>query len=96
MRTTLDIDDELLTRAKEHAARKRTTLDRLIEEGLALRLELLLHDHDADKSSQDFQAAVADRSRRRSLPVFEGRGGLTPAAGNGLTNRALFDATDDA
>ena len=38
MRTTLDLNDGLLARAKAAAARERTTLTRLIEEGLALRL----------------------------------------------------------
>ena len=38
MKTTLDIDDYLLTRAKAAAALGRTTLTRLVEEGLALRL----------------------------------------------------------
>jgi len=38
MRTTLDINDQLLTEAKALAARERTTLTRLIEEGLRLRL----------------------------------------------------------
>ncbi|GJG85706.1 hypothetical protein tb265_08870 [Gemmatimonadetes bacterium T265] len=39
MRTTLDLNDALLVRAKAEAARKQTTLTRLIEEGLKLRLE---------------------------------------------------------
>ncbi len=39
LRTTLDLNDALLARAKGEAARQRTTLTRLIEEGLALRLE---------------------------------------------------------
>lgn len=39
MRTTLDLNDALLIRAKAEAARQRTTLTRLIEEGLALRLD---------------------------------------------------------
>ena len=39
MRTTLDLNDALLARAKAEAARQRTTLTRLIEEGLALRLD---------------------------------------------------------
>jgi hypothetical protein len=39
MRTTLDLDDALLVRAKVAAAQQRTTLTRLIEEGLALRLD---------------------------------------------------------
>lgn len=38
MKTTLDINDELLVKAKAHAAREKTSLTRLIEEGLKLRL----------------------------------------------------------
>ncbi len=38
MKTTLDLDDALLTRAKALAAQQRTSLTRLIEEGLQLRL----------------------------------------------------------
>lgn len=38
MRTTLDLNDDLLARAKALAAREQTTLTRLIEEGLRLRL----------------------------------------------------------
>ena len=38
MRTTLDLDDELLAEAKALAARERLSLTRLIEQGLALRL----------------------------------------------------------
>ncbi len=38
MKTTLDIDDELLVKAKALAARERTSLTALIEEGLRLRL----------------------------------------------------------
>ena len=38
MRTTLDLNGGLLLRAKAYAAEQRTTLTKLIEEGLALRL----------------------------------------------------------
>lgn len=38
MKTTLDIRDELLARAKALSARNRTSLTRIIEEALALRL----------------------------------------------------------
>lgn len=38
MKTTLDINDELLKQAKTLAAQQRTSLTRLIEEGLKLRL----------------------------------------------------------
>lgn len=38
MRTTLDLDDGLLAKAKSQAAKEHTSLTRLIEQGLALRL----------------------------------------------------------
>lgn len=38
MRTTLNIEDGLLLQAKSFAAREHTSLTRLIEEGLSLRL----------------------------------------------------------
>jgi hypothetical protein len=38
MKTTLDLNDALLTQAKTLAAQQRTSLTRLIEEGLQLRL----------------------------------------------------------
>jgi hypothetical protein len=38
MKTTLDLNDALLVQAKTLAAQQRTSLTRLIEEGLQLRL----------------------------------------------------------
>jgi hypothetical protein len=38
MRTTLDINDALLAKAKAVAAQEQTSLSRLMEEGLVLRL----------------------------------------------------------
>jgi hypothetical protein len=38
MKTTLDLNDMLLAQAKVLAAQQRTTLTRLIEDGLQLRL----------------------------------------------------------
>jgi hypothetical protein len=38
MKTTLDLRDDLLARAKELAARERTSLTKIIEESLSLRL----------------------------------------------------------
>jgi hypothetical protein len=38
MRTTLDLNDDLLVEAKALAAREKLSPTRLIEEGLALRL----------------------------------------------------------
>ena len=40
MKTTLDLNDSLLTKAKTLAAQQRTSLTRLIEEGLQLRLSV--------------------------------------------------------
>ncbi|NKI96215.1 DUF2191 domain-containing protein [Rhizobacter sp. SG703] len=79
MKTTLDINDELLATAKALAARQRTTLTRLIEEGLKLRLNA-------------WQGA-APRGKLR-LPVFKGRGGLV-AGIDPLSNRSLLEALGD-
>ena len=60
MKTTLDIDDRLLANARVLAAQQRTTLTRLIEEGLQWRLRA--------------ESAVGHKPPR--LPVLKGRGGL--------------------
>jgi hypothetical protein len=60
MKTTLDLNDELLVKAKALGARERKSLTRLIEEGLRLRLR-----HTPQKN-------VA----KISLPVYRGKGGL--------------------
>jgi hypothetical protein len=79
MKTTLDIDDSLLANAKALAARQRTSLTRLIEEGLQLRLR---------------SATALPRVRKRKIPVFKGRGGLV-AGLIPSSNKALLDAADD-
>lgn len=79
MKTTLDINDSLLATAKALAARQRTTLTRLIEEGLQLRL----------RSSH----AIINVSKRK-IPVFNGQGGLV-AGLNPSSNKAMLDAADD-
>lgn len=79
MKTTLDINDQLLANAKALAAQQRTSLTRLIEEGLQLRLRK--------------QAVAGPRGRQR-LPVFKGRGGLV-AGVNPLSNKALLAALGD-
>lgn len=79
MKTTLDLDDRLLADAKALAARQRTTLTRLIEEGLQLRLRA--------------QTDSAKRRRIR-LPAYKGRGGLV-AGVNPLSNKALLEALGD-
>lgn len=78
MKTTLDIDDRLLAQAKSVAALNRTTLTRLVEEGLALRLRA---------------TTSAPRRKRTRLPVFQGGGGLAPGI-NPLSNKSLYDAEE--
>ncbi len=79
MKTTLNLNDQLLADAKALAAQQRTSLTRLIEEGLQLRLRA--------------QAGSAKRARPR-LPVFHGRGGLVKGV-DPLSNKALLRALDD-
>lgn len=79
MKTTLDIDDELLVKAKAASARERKSLTALIEEGLRLRL----------------RRAVPNRGAfLKRLPVYRGKGGLV-AGIDPLSNRSLLDAADD-
>ncbi len=79
MKTTLDLNDQLLGDAKALAAQRRTSLTRLIEEGLQLRLRA--------------EAAPAVRGKLR-LPVFRGRGGLVTGV-NPLSNKSLLATLDD-
>jgi hypothetical protein len=79
MKTTLNINDALLANAKTLAAQQRTSLTRLIEEGLQLRL----------RSSQ-----TARKFIRQKLPVFEGRGGLVVGL-NPSSNKAMLEAVED-
>jgi hypothetical protein len=80
MKTTLNIHDELLAEAKSLAARQHLTLTRLIEEGLRMRLRA---------------TANAPTKKRRAMPVFNGKTGLSPGL-SGLSAREMFDAADDA
>ena len=80
MRTTLDLDDDLLAEAKALAARERLSLTRLIEQGLALRLRRA--------------AGATHHAVRTSLPVHAGRGGLSAAVVDPCRNAALLDAAD--
>ena len=79
MKTTLDLNDQLLADAKALAAQQRTSLTRVVEEGLQLRLRA--------------KAAPATRAKVR-LPAFRGRGGLV-AGVNPLSNKALLEAAGD-
>jgi len=79
MKTTLDIDDQLLADAKALAAQQRTSLTRLIEEGLHLRLRA---------------RPAAARHAKVALPLLKGRGGLA-AGVDPLSNKGLLDALGD-
>jgi hypothetical protein len=79
MKTTLDLNDQLLANGKAMAAQQRTSLTRLIEEGLQLRLRA---------------KAVDPAKRRTKLPVFHGRGGLV-AGIDSRSNKTLLGALDD-
>jgi hypothetical protein len=60
MKTTLDLRDDLLSKAKQQAAKERISLTRIIEEGLALRL----------RRSRNV------RRRLKPLPLSRRKGGL--------------------
>lgn len=80
MKTTLDINDRLLADAKAMAAQQRTSLTRLIEEGLALRL-------------RGKQASPASKPR---IAVYKGRGGLVTGLNATSNKVLLDAAGDDA
>ena len=79
MKTTLDINDTLLANAKALAAQQQTSLTRLIEEGLQLRL----------RSTQ-----AASKSGKKKIPVFKGQGGMVPGL-DPCSNKAMMDAADN-
>lgn len=79
MKTTLNIDDRLLAEAKATAAKERSTLTRLIEEGLTLRLR---------------RGAARARRTPAELPVYRGKGGLAPGI-DPTSNKSLFEAAGD-
>ena len=79
MKTTLDINNELLVKAKTVSARERKSLTALIEEGLRLRL----------RRRGSHRPAPAP-----SLAIHHGKGGLI-AGVDPLSNRSMLDAADD-
>ena len=80
MKITLDINDQLLADAKALAAQERTSLTRLIEEGLQLRL----------------RSQVAPRRGKLRLPVFKGRRGLVAGVDSLSNKAMLAALGDDA
>jgi hypothetical protein len=86
MKTTLDLNDALLANAKSLAARQRSSLTRLIEEGLELRLRA-------------GTTANGEKKKRAPLvPVYavkgKGKSGLV-AGLNPLSNKAMLEAVDN-
>lgn len=79
MKTTLDLDGRLLAEAKAAAARQHTSLTRLIEQGIQLRLRP--------------PRPSARKRSKIDIPVFHGKGGLRPGI-NPTRNRSLYDAAD--
>lgn len=80
VRTTLNLNNDLLAEAKALAAREHLSLTRLIGEGLALRLRQT--------------AKATSASLPLPLPVYRGQGGLTAAVADARSNRQLLDAAD--
>lgn len=80
MKTTLNIHDTLLAEAKSLAARQHSTLTRLIEEGLRMRLRA---------------TELAPANKGRAMPVFNGKTGLASGL-SGLSTREMLDTADHA
>jgi hypothetical protein len=81
MRTTLDLNSHLLARAKALAAKERTTLTRIIEQGLALRLQ----EPESLASVGEFELP----------PPIRGTGGVRPEVTNPASHKALLDLMDE-
>ena len=79
MKTTLNLDDDLLARAKALAGIERKSLTRLIEESLSLRLR---------------KAGLMQSGAQPVIPVFGGGAGLR-AGVDPSSNRSLLNACDD-
>jgi hypothetical protein len=79
MKTTLNLRDDLVAQAKALAIKESTTLTKMIEEGLALRLR---------------RPRAASRELLKELPISSRSGGLRNGI-DGTSNHSLFDAADD-
>lgn len=79
MKTTLNIRDDLVAQAKALATKESTTLTKMVEEGLTLRLR---------------RKGEASRAPLKDLPISKRGGGLCKGI-DGTSNRSLFDAADE-
>ena len=73
MRTTVDLDDELLAAARERAARRRTTLSRVVQDAVKAYLEAA-----PERRSEPFELITAGTSGGR-YPAPEQIGELLAA-----------------
>jgi Family of unknown function (DUF6364) len=78
MKTTLNLNDDLVAQAKAVATKERISLTKMIEEGLVLRLR---------RRRSRSARKLAD------LPVSSKRGGLRSGI-DATSNQSLFDAAD--
>jgi Family of unknown function (DUF6364) len=78
MKTTLNLNDDLVAQAKAVATKERISLTKMIEEGLVLRLR---------------RRRSRPARKLADLPVSSKRGGLRPGI-DVTSNRSLFDAAD--
>ena len=85
MKTTLDLNDALLASAKSFAARQRSSLTRLIEEGLELRLRAGTTSNGAKKKRAPLVPVYAVKGKGKSGLVA----GLDPSS-----NKAMLEAVD--
>ena len=79
MKISLNIQDSLHVEAKALAARQRTTLVRLVEEGLRMRLRAA--------------ESLPTHTGRKPMPVFHGKGGLATDL-SGWSTREMQDRPD--
>ncbi len=79
MKTTLNLRDDLVAQAKALAAKESTTLTKMIEEGLTLRLR---------------RKKARPVGTLKDLPVSARSGGLRRGI-DGTSNRSLFDAAGE-
>ena len=79
MKTAHDIRDKLFANAKAAAALQRTTLTRLIEEGLEMRLR---------------NVTLPASKKKPVIRVFHGKGGLARSL-SGRSNREMLAAADE-
>jgi hypothetical protein len=79
VKTTLNLRDDLVARAKALAAKERSTLTKMVEEGLTLRLR---------------HRKAPPAGALKPLPVSARSGGLRGGV-DPTSNRSLFDAADE-